>query len=106
MATPTDPLWQHLAGMTAAPFIPELHDDACDDTGCTGCRQPRSGIARLDVPAAQVAADVKAAADRRLAEGIAAEVRHLLDPLDHTLASLPLLHPELIPSDPNPERFA
>ncbi|MGA4864166.1 hypothetical protein ACPB9J_16115 [Streptomyces lavendulocolor] len=63
-------------------------------------------LARVDVPAAQLAADLKAAADRRLAEGIAAEVRHLLDPLDHTLASLPLLHPELIPSDPNPERFA
>jgi hypothetical protein len=79
MATPTDPLWQHLAGMTAAPFIPELHDDACDDTGCTGCQQPRSGIARLDVPAAQVAADVKAAA---LRQAELAEQRHQFYDLD------------------------
>jgi hypothetical protein len=82
MATPTDPLWQHLAGMTAAPFIPELHDDACDDTGCTGCRPPRSGIARLDVPAAEVAAEFVALKAKRLTECELLEQRHQLFDLD------------------------
>jgi hypothetical protein len=82
MATPTDPLWQHLADMTANPFIPELHDDACDDTGCTGCRQPRSGIARLDVPTETVAAEFVALKAKRTTDALLAEQRHQFLDLD------------------------
>lgn len=38
------------------PFIPELHADDCDDTSCVRC-VPAPQIARLDVPAEQVAAE-------------------------------------------------
>lgn len=32
------PLAAHLAGLTASPFVPELHTDDCDDTSCVRCR--------------------------------------------------------------------
>lgn len=51
-----------------------------------------------DVPATQVAADVKALAERRLAAGVAAEMRHLVDPLEDALAHLAIDHPDRIPS--------
>ena len=31
------PIREHLAALTQAPFIPELHDDDCYDLACTSC---------------------------------------------------------------------
>ena len=56
-----------------------------------------------DRPAAQVAADMKALVARQrkqhLAEGAAAEARHLGDPTDHAWEHLAVDHPEACSTD-------
>ncbi|WP_406078651.1 hypothetical protein OG337_28685 [[Kitasatospora] papulosa] len=37
MSTET-PLAAHLAGLAAAPFVPELHTDDCNDVACLACK--------------------------------------------------------------------
>jgi hypothetical protein len=50
-------------------------------------------LARVDRPASELTADMKAlVARQRLAEGIAAEVHHLLDPADTAFAALACEH--------------
>jgi len=54
-------------------------------------------IADLDVPLHRLEADLRAHLALKQAAaraGIAAEARHLMDPLDHDFERLPLIHPE------------
>ncbi|MDX3328846.1 hypothetical protein PV405_30000 [Streptomyces sp. ME02-6979-3A] len=86
-----NPLIAHLDGLTAAPFIPELHDDDCDDLACARC-VPSSEISRLDVPLPELIrqVDEMAALKRqRMADALLVEERHQCDPDDDRFASLP-----------------
>ena len=58
-------------------------------------------IEALDVPTARLEQGIRDLIARQkaqhLAVGVAAEARHLMDPLDHEFEQIPLAHPELIP---------
>ncbi|MET7788089.1 hypothetical protein ABZS93_15970 [Streptomyces sp900116325] len=92
----TNPLFEHLAWMIAHPFIPELHQDDCDDMACVRCEPTANPIERLDVPLADLVADLQPEpAEQRIAAGLAAEYRHLLldaDPGSSTPAFVDLHH--------------
>ncbi|MEU0393875.1 hypothetical protein ABZ208_14030 [Streptomyces sp. NPDC006208] len=57
-------------------------------------------MTRMDRPASELTADLKAlVARQRLAEGIAAEVHHLLDPADTAFAALACEHGDRCSTD-------
>lgn len=56
-------------------------------------------LARLDVPAVQVAADAKALADKRLTAGCLAEQAHQLDASDGAFARLACEHGDCCSTD-------
>jgi hypothetical protein len=50
------------------PFIPELHEDDCDDVSCARCVKPASSTSAMDVPAAQLVADMRARSQQQAVE--------------------------------------
>ncbi|MFD5137497.1 hypothetical protein ACFWMX_14845 [Streptomyces sp. NPDC058378] len=85
-----NPLIAHLGALTAAPFIPELHTDDCDDVACTRC-VPASQISRVDVPLPELIrrVDEMAAMKRaHMATALLTEERHQCDPVDVAFAGL------------------
>jgi hypothetical protein len=89
-----NPLFAHLAWMTANPFIPELHLDDCDDVTCVRC-EPPNPIERLDVPAAVVEQQVAADVLRRAR----AATHSPSDALAYSLDLFLLAHPEACSTD-------
>lgn len=69
MSAPTNPLLAHLVANPPT-FIPELHQDDCDDVDCVRC-EPTPAIARLDVPLPDL--------EQQLAELRAHAVQHLAE---------------------------
>lgn len=90
---------EHLAALTVAPYIPELHADDCDDAQCLACKGlAAASLPSVDVPPPVLIARVEATTARKralIAAGVAAEARHLYDPSDTAFAALPCPHPEL-----------
>lgn len=85
MTTPNRPLSarEFLSLPTSGvPFIPELHADDCDDVTCVRCVKPPTSTSRMDVPAAQVAAEFAALKAKRTTDGLLAEQRHQYLDLD------------------------
>lgn len=85
-----NPLLAQLADLTAAPFIPELHHDDCDDLACARCVPP-SQISQLDMPLPELIRNVKEKAAMKQAHMVTAllsEERHQCDPADAAFAGL------------------
>jgi len=76
----------------ASGWIPEAHDDDCDDDSCTGCVQcPVATIADLDRSPREAVGAVTAL---RQHAGFLAECRHQLEPAVDAFTALAVAHPE------------